>query len=382
MEGCWHYPVEILFGAGTLSSLSTQATEMGFKRPLVVLDPFLTQNREISAELESLKANSEAFALFDGIIPNPNEAVICQGVEAFKALQADGVIVIGGGSALDTGKTIALMSAQTRPLWDFIDEGDNFKRANPNIPKIIALPTTSGTGAEVGRASVIVNSEKHNKFIIFHPLMQPSLVIADPNLTLSVPPSLTAHTALDAFAHCLEAYCAPGFHPMADGIALEGMRLIYQNLEAAFHDGKNLEARAYLMSAAIMGATAFQKGLGAVHGLSHPVGARYNLSHGLLNALFMPEVLLFNQELIEEKMQRLSQYLGLPGEGTSAITEWLLGLYERLGLPKGLIQLGALEEDANTIASQALADPSTLTNPRPINEEDYKRLYLQTLKRK
>ncbi len=379
MEGNWHYPVEILFGTGKLSELAKSVQHQGFKRPLLVIDPFLLNNSTIQEMLVQLRAEVEALTIFQGIIPNPTGESIEDGVRCFRESQADGVIAIGGGSALDTAKTIALMGKQCRPLWDFIDEGDNYLRANDNIPSIIAIPTTSGTGAEVGRAAVIKNTAEQNKFIIFHPKMQPSLVIADPRLTLSVPKALTAYTALDAFAHCLEAYCAPGYHPMADGIAIEGMRLIAENLEIATADGQNLDARSHLMAAAIMGATAFQKGLGAVHGLSHPVGARYNLSHGLLNALFMPTVLRFNEPKISNKINRLCNYLGLEERSLQALINWLLALYQRLELPKGLAELGALKEDAALIARQALADPSTITNPRALTLADYERLYLSAI---
>lgn len=379
MDGVWHYPVEIHFGPGKISLLANEAVAMGFKRVLIVIDPFLLKLDSIKKVITELKSQLEMVAIFDGIKPNPDEHVIELGVIAFREIKGDGLIVIGGGSALDSGKTIAFMSAQQSPLWDFIDEGDNYLKANTDVAKIIAIPTTSGTGAEVGRASVIKDSVKNNKFIIFHPKMQPSLVIADANLTLSVPKDLTIHTALDAFSHCLEAYLAPGFHPMADGIALEGMRLIKNNLEKAVNDGQSIKARNYLMAAAIMGATAFQKGLGAIHGLSHPVGAKYNLSHGLLNAIFMPEVLLFNEAICKDKLIHLATVLNLTDKSERATYYWLIELYQRLDLCCQLAKLGAKKEDANEIAKLALADPSTQTNPRTLSKSDYKKLFLNCI---
>ena len=293
----------------------------------------------------------------------------CPGVQAYRGGGHDGVIAFGGGSALDAGKAIAFMSGQVRPMWDFEDVGDNWTRADlAGIAPSIAVPTTAGTGSEVGRVSVITDDETHTKRFIFHPRIMPVAVIADPELTVGMSPKITAATGMDALAHCIEAFCAPGFHPMADGIAMEGMRLIHAFLPVAYRDGRNIEARANMMAAATMGAVAFQKGLGAVHSLSHPLGAVYGTHHGLLNAVLLPYVLTFNREAIESRLARLSAYLGLEKTGFDGVMAWLLDLRREIGIPDNLKAVGIDDGKVATIARAALKDPTAPTNPVALSE--------------
>jgi alcohol dehydrogenase class IV len=296
-----------------------------------------------------------------------------------KAGNHDGVVAFGGGSALDAGKVIAFMAGQTRPMWDFDDIGDWWTRADPNgIAPIVAVPTTAGTGSEVGRAGVITQEATHTKKVIFHPLMMPKITICDPELTVGMPPHITAGTGLDALAHCLEAYCAPSYHPMAEGIAVEGIRLVKEYLPRAYRDGKDLEARAQMMSAAAMGATAFQKGLGAIHALSHPVGALYDTHHGLTNAVFMPYVLVYNREAVTEKIARLAAYIGLE-PGFEAFLHWVVGLREELKVPHTLEGLKVGPERFEEMSAMAPNDPTAGGNPVPISAESSRRLYEKAL---
>jgi alcohol dehydrogenase class IV len=299
---------------------------------------------------------------------NPDGEVVSEGVEAYKSSGCDGVLALGGGSPLDAGKAIALMVGQTRPLFDFVDEGDNYKRVKTDgVSPIVAIPTTAGTGSEVGRASIITNSTSKLKLIIFHPLMLPGRVIADPELTAGMPAKLTAATGMDALAHNLEAFCAPTFHPMAEGIALEGMRLISESLETAYKDGSNIKARSKMLAASLMGSAAFQKGLGAIHSLSHPLGGKYGTHHGLLNAVLMPYVLEFNKKALGQKWQRMQQVLG------DDPLEWVLGLRLRLGIPNTLSEVG-IPEEAVELASAASQDPSASTNPVPLDDATHRQL--------
>ena len=326
LRGNWNYPTSVRFGAGRISELGEAVKSAGMSRPLLVTDPRLAAMPMVKDALAGLAAAGLQAVVFSDIKPNPVAANVEAGLRALKSSGNDGVIAFGGGSALDAGKVIAFMAGQTRPMWDFEDIGDWWTRADPKgILPVVAVPTTAGTGSEVGRAGVITDETTHTKKVIFHPLMMPKVTICDPELTVGMPPAITAGTGMDALAHCLEAYCGPGYHPMADGIAVEGMRLVKENLARAYEQGSDLEARAHMMSAAAMGATAFQKALGAIHALSHPVGALYDTHHGLTNAVFMPYVLVFNRPAIEPRIARLSAYLGLeptlrrvPGLGAGA----------------------------------------------------------------
>ena len=360
----WNYPTAVRFGNGRIADLPAACKELGLKRPLLVTDPGIAKLPMIADALASLEAAGLATGLFSDVKPNPIGANVDAGVAAYRAGGHDGVIAWGGGSGLDVAKAIALMSGQTRPLWDFEDVGDWFTRADPaGIAPIIAVPTTSGTGSEVGRASVIVDEDSHTKKIIFHPKMMPAIVILDPALTVGLPPFITAATGIDALSHCLEAYCAPGFHPMADGIAVEGIRLIKAWLPRAVSDGQDLEARGYMQVAASMGATAFQKGLGGMHALAHPVGALYETHHGATNGVFMPYVLAFNRAAIDDRIARLAAYLGLAQPSFGSFLDWILDLRSTIGIPPGLSGLGVDGERFAEIAAMAERDPSAGGNP-------------------
>jgi alcohol dehydrogenase class IV len=360
----WNYPAPIRFGAGRIAELPDVCRSLGMERPLLVTDPGLAETPMVKSALASVLGA----ALFSAIHSNPVGADVEAGVRAYGDGRHDGVIAFGGGSALDVGKVVAFMSGQTRPLWDFEDVGDWWTRADPaGIAPIVAVPTTAGTGSEVGRAGVILDEESETKKIIFHPKMLPGAVILDPELTLGLPPHITAATGMDALSHCLEAYCAPGFHPMADGIAAEGMKLIRQWLPRAVSHGSDLEARGHMLVAASMGATAFQKGLGAMHALSHPIGALHGSHHGLTNAVVMPYVLAFNRPAVEERIARLAAYIGLPDTSFDGFLGWILDMRESLSVPHTLRELKVPSDRADQIARMAEADPSAGGNPLPFD---------------
>lgn len=376
LRGNWNYPTLIRFGAGRIAELADACREMGIKAPLLVTDPGLATLPMITNAVASLAAAGLRTALFADLQGNPVEANVTAGVQVFKAGAHDGVIAFGGGSALDTGKAIALMVGQSRPLWDFEDREDWFTRVHvAGIAPTIAVPTTSGTGSEVGRASVITDTRDHTKKIIFHPKMQPVVVIADPELTLGLPPAVTAAVGMDALSHNLEAYCSPFYHPMAEGIALEGMRLIKQWLPVAVRDGRNIEARSHMMIASTMGATAFQKGLGAMHSLSHPCSAHFNTHHGLTNAVVMPYVLAWNRAALEDKMVRLAAVLGLERCSFDGVLQWILQLRLDIGVPNTLAELNVTAAQAEALAQQAFEDPSTGGNPLPMTVAGFAQLY-------
>jgi hypothetical protein len=363
--GNWNYPTKIWSGPGRIAELAAACAVAGISKPLIVTDKGLGDSAIIAAAIVALTSAGLPHGLFAQVQGNPVGRNVDDGVAVYRSGGHDGVIAIGGGSGLDVGKAIAFMSGQNRPLWDFEDVGDWWTRADPaGIAPIIAVPTTAGTGSEVGRASVVVKEDVHEKKIIFHPKMLPLVVIADPELTVGLPPHITAATGIDAFVHCFEAYCAPGFHPMADGIALEGMRLVKDYLPRAVANGHDIEARAHMLAAASMGATAFQKGLGAVHSISHPVGAFYDTHHGLTNAVVLPYVMQFNRPAIAAKMPLLARTLGLGEGGYDAVLAWVLRLRETLGIPHALSALGVPGDQAERIGEHAQRDPSTGSNPR------------------
>jgi alcohol dehydrogenase len=364
MKANWNYPTSIRFGAGRIVELPDALKAAGIAKPLLVTDPGIRNLPMLATVLVNLESAGRAAAVFSGVQANPVDANVEAGIAAYRAGGHDGVIAFGGGSALDVGKVVAFMVGQTRPMWDFEDIGDWWTRADPaGIAPVIAVPTTAGTGSEVGRAGVITHAESHTKKVIFHPKMMPVITICDPELTVGLPSLLTAGTGMDALAHCLEAYCAPGYHPMAEGIAVEGMRLVKENLARVVVDGADIEARARMMSAAAMGATAFQKGLGGIHALSHPVGALYNTHHGMTNAVFMPYVLAFNAEAVSERMARLSKWLGLGRHGTTGVIDWILSLREAVGVPHTLAGLEVDGERIDEIAAAAEVDPTASGNP-------------------
>lgn len=373
----WSYPTAIRFGAGRISEIADACKVAGIKKPLLVTDRGLANMAITTKTLDLLEAAGLGRAMFSEVDPNPNEKNAAAGVKAYRNGGHDGVVAFGGGSGLDLGKLVAFLAGQTRPLWDFEDIGDWWTRADASaIAPIVAVPTTAGTGSEVGRASIITNSETAEKKIIFHPKFLPTVVICDPELTVGMPKMITAGTGLDAFAHCVEAYCSPHYHPLSQGIALEGMRLVKEYLPRAYADGTDIEARAQMMSAATMGATAFQKGLGAIHALSHPIGAMYHTHHGTTNAICMPAVLQFNRPAITDLMGHAANYLGIAG-GFDGFCDYVDTLNASLGIPRKLSGLGVENPDIDRIVAGALLDPSTGGNPVEMTKENTTKLLLE-----
>jgi alcohol dehydrogenase class IV len=374
LVGNWSYPTNIKFGAGRITEIGESCQQLGMQNPLLVTDRGLADLAITQQTRALIEASGIQHNLFSDVDANPTDKNLEAGVEVYKQGNHDGVIAFGGGSGLDLGKMIAFMAGQTRPVWDFEDIGDWWQRADNNaIAPIIAVPTTAGTGSEVGRASVIADTENHVKKIIFHPKVLPSIVISDPELTIGLPAHITAGTGLDAFAHCLEAYCSPHFHPMSQGIAIEGLRLVKEYLPRAYADGTDIEARANLMAAATMGATAFQKGLGAIHAISHPVGAVYNAHHGTTNAVCMPAVLKFNRSAIEDKIQNLANFLGIAG-GFDGFYGYVVTLNQSMSIPTGLRDLGVEEHRIPELAEMAAKDPSCGGNPIELTVENLTQL--------
>jgi len=372
LRGNWSYPTTIWAGPGRISELKAACSAAGTKRPLLVTDEGLAGAPMVKRALSSL-ANA---ALFGAVRGNPALRHVEAGLEAYRAGGHDGVVALGGGSALDVGKVVAFMIGQTRPLWDFEDIGEWWMRADAaRIAPIVAVPTTAGTGSEVGRAAVILNEETHQKKIIFHPKMMPRIVISDAELTVGLPRTVTAATGMDAFTHCFEAFCAPGFHPLADGVALEGMRLIHHYLPRACQDGSDIEARGEMLAAASMGATAFQKGLGAVHAIAHPVGSWFNTHHGLTNAVILPYVVTFNRSAIAQKTDIIARLLDLPQRGFDGFLAWLLAFRRELGIPHSLAELGVSADQAALIGREAAIDPSAGGNPIPVDAAALERIF-------
>lgn len=375
----WSYPTALKFGAGRIKELADHCKAAGMKKPLLITDRGLAPMAITQNALDILETNGLGRAIFADVDPNPNDINLAAGVKAFKDGGHDGVVAFGGGSGLDLGKCVAFMAGQTRPVWDFEDVGDWWTRASvEGIAPIVAVPTTAGTGSEVGRASVITNSASHVKKVIFHPKFLPAVTICDPELTVGMPKVITAGTGMDAFAHCLEAYSSPFYHPMSAGIALEGMRLVKEYLPRAYKDGTDIEARANLMSAAAMGAVAFQKGLGAIHSLSHPVGAIYNTHHGMTNAVVMPPVLRFNRSAIEDKIVRAAAYLGISG-GFDGFYDYVLKLREELGVPDKLAALGVGTDRIDEMSEMAIVDPTAGGNPVELTLDAAKKLFRECI---
>ena len=377
----WNYPTTMWVGENRINDIAQACNNLGITRPLLVTDKGLAQTEILKKTLSILDNNNLSVELYSNVIGNPTGTNVTEGVNYFNKNNCDGVIAFGGGSGLDVGKAIAFMSAQNLPLWDFEDVGDNWTKANSEkIAPIIAVPTTAGTGSETGRASVILNEETGVKNIIFHPKFLPSIVILDPILTLGLPAKITAATGMDALAHNLEAYCALGYHPMADGIALEGMRLINEWLLEAVNNGSNIEARQNMLTAASMGSTAFQKGLGAIHSLSHPVNALNNVHHGLSNAIFMPYVLTFNKDVIEQKIIKICEYLELKDRSFIGFINWVLDLRKKLEIPHKLSEVISEKDfDLDRLSKMALVDPSTAGNPKKLTENDMKIMYQHSM---
>jgi alcohol dehydrogenase class IV len=376
LHGNWNYPTAIRFGAGRIRELPAACRELGMRRPLLVTDEGLRDLPPVAAAVSACGDAGLDCEVFSDVQSNPVDDNVTAGVAAYREGGHDGVIALGGGSGMDAAKAIALMVGQDRPLFDFEDREDWYTRVSVSgMAPVLAVPTTSGTGSEVGRASVITDVSDHTKKIIFHPKMLPEIVIADPELTLGVPPHITAAVGMDALSHNLEAFCSPYYHPMAQGIALEGIRLIQQWLPVAYRDGANIKARAHMMVASTMGATAFQKGLGAMHSLSHPVSAVLGAHHGLTNAVVMPYVLQFNREAIKTEMEELARYLDLPQVSFAGVLDWVVSLRRELGIPETLSALGVTEDLADRLGPMAAADPSSGSNPLPCTAENMAALY-------
>ncbi|MDP5209161.1 iron-containing alcohol dehydrogenase [Microbulbifer sp. 2205BS26-8] len=379
----WHYPTTIWVGPGRVAELASACTELRVKHPLLVTDPTLAGLPLIERVRNLCVDRGLNLEIFSAIKPNPNSENIDCGVGLLRKKNCDGVIAFGGGSAIDAGKAIALMAGQRRPIWDFEDVGDNYRRVDTNgMLPVMAVPTTAGTGSEVGRVAVITDEKAQVKRLIFHPQLLPDIVILDAELTLGLPPGITAATGMDALSHHLESYCSPMYHPMAEGIALEGMRLIKKYLPRAYTTGTDLAARQQMLVAASMGATAFQRGLGAIHALAHPLGALHNKHHGLLNAVLMPYVLVANRPAIEAPMACLARYLqladGAPyGSGFESVLTWVLGLRKQLGIPHSLADIGIGTANADTIAQMAAVDPSATSNPISFGAEEYREIFLR-----
>ncbi|SLN41492.1 NAD-dependent methanol dehydrogenase [Roseovarius albus] len=375
----WSYPTAIKFGPGRIKELPEACAQAGMKKPLLVTDKGLAGLPITTETLDIMESAGLGRGLFSDVDPNPNELNLAAGVAAFNEGGHDGVIAFGGGSGLDLGKMVAFMAGQTRPVWDFEDVGDWWTRANADvIAPIIAVPTTAGTGSEVGRASVITNSVTHVKKIIFHPKVLPAVVICDPELTVGMPKFITAGTGLDAFAHCVEAFSSPHYHPMSQGIALEGMRLVKEYLPRAYNDGGDIEARAQMMSAAAMGATAFQKGLGAIHAMSHPIGAVFNTHHGTTNAVCMPTVLAFNAPAIAQRFDTVSAYIGIKG-GFDGFRAFVQEFNDSLGIPRHLAELGVTADAIPELAKEAVQDPSCGGNPIELTVDNLTNLFQTAL---
>ena len=377
----WNYPTTIWVGENRINDIAQACKSLNISKPLLVTDKGLAETEIVKKTLSILKDNNVSVELYFNVVGNPTGTNVDEGVESYHKNKCDGVIAFGGGSGLDVGKAIAFMSGQTLPIWDFEDVGDNWTKANSsNIAPIIAVPTTAGTGSETGRASVILNEKTGVKNIIFHPKFLPSIVILDPVLTVGLPPKITAATGMDALAHNLEAFCAPGYHPMADGIALEGIRLIDKWLIEAVNNGSNLDARMNMLTAASMGSTAFQKGLGAIHSLSHPINALNNIHHGLSNAIFMPYVLTFNKNVIEDKIIKICDYLEFKDKSFNGFISWVLDLRKKLEIPHKLSDV-VKEKDLqlDRLSKMALADPSTGGNPKKLSEVDMKIMYQHSM---
>lgn len=380
LTGNWNYPTSVRFGPGRLAELPAVCAEIGLQRPLLVTDPGLAALPLVQDAVESCAEQSLDIAVFADVQPNPRDANIVAGVAAFHAGAHDGVIAFGGGSALDAGKAIAFMTGQSRPIGDFEDIGDNWLRADTKgIAPIIAIPTTAGTGSEVGRASIIADDTAGRKRVIFHPAMMAKVVIDDPETTLALPPSLTAATGLDAFIHNFEAYCAPGYHPLADGIALEGMRLLAEWLPVAYAYGDDLQARSHVLAAASMGATAFQKGLGGVHAISHAVGSLYDTHHGLTNAVVLPYVLQHNADAIGHHAQQVMRFLGRPKQDVDALTDFILDFRRTLDIPNTLADIGVPDDRADAVAKLAFDDPTRPGNPKPLTSGDLRTIFVNAV---
>ena len=372
----WSFPTNIHIGPGRIKELANACRSIGINHPLLVTDPGLAALPIVRDTIAANEADGLPTGLFSEVKPNPLGSNVFSGVKAFISGKHDGIIAFGGGSAMDVGKLIAFIAGQSLSIWDFEDIGDYWRRANASaIAPIVAVPTTSGTGSEVGRAGVVIDETTNTKKVIFHPNMMPSIVICDPELVLELPENLTAWTGMDALVHCLEAYCANSYHPAAQGIAIEGLALIQNWLPRAVANGSDLEARTHMMTAAIMGAIAFQKGLGAIHAMSHPVGTFYDTHHGLTNAVFTPYVMSFNKPAIADRMRELARHLDLRSQSFNGVLDWTLQLREEFKIFHTAFELGVQLNDLEQLSMMAAADPTASTNPIPVDEASFRSIY-------
>lgn len=376
----WNYPTTIYFGVGAAQQIPDVCGELDMHRPLVITDRGLLNVPFVLDIVDRCKKSGLKAGLFGDVKGNPVGANVAAGIEQYRLGDFDGIIGVGGGSALDVAKTVALIGPGHQTLWQAGGQDEDWSTLPADqIAPVIAVPTTAGTGSEVGRSAVITHETTHTKKIIFHPAMMPKRVVADPILTRDLPPAFTAATGIDAFVHCFEALCAPGYHPMAEGIALEGMRLIAEALPKAYSNGDDMDARGKMLTAATMGATAFQKDLGGVHALAHAVGSLHDLHHGLLNAVLLPYVMVVNRDVIAEPMQRLGRVLNLPAPDFDGVLAWVLALRQQLAIPHRLVSLGVSAKDAEEVARRAAADACALGNPKPLSDEDYRQIFMDAL---
>jgi alcohol dehydrogenase class IV len=378
----WNYPTEIFCGAGALDTLAERCLLLGMRNPLLVTDPGMLPLEPLALLKAHLQQADITFAVFSDIASNPSMADVARGVATFNAGKHDSLIALGGGSAMDAAKGISLSAVDPEGLVRF--EWSQIIAHYPSLadfprlglPKLIALPTTAGTGSELGREAVLTQSEQNIKRVISHPELLPATVILDPVLTRGLPGALTAATGMDALTHHIEAFCSPLYHPMSSGIAVEGIRLIQQHLTDAHVDGQNIVAREGMLVASAMAAVAFQKGLGGVHALAHPLGARYHKHHGLLNAILLPYVLIANQQAISEDITRLARYLELKQPDFAGFLDWVLGLRKQLGIPHSLGEIGLDAEAAVWVGEQALADISSSdTNACVLDAAAYSQIF-------
>jgi alcohol dehydrogenase class IV len=380
LSGNWNYPNNLRTGAGRIAELAKCCQELGMSSPLLITDSGLADLPMVKNAVQSCIDAGLSCGLFSQIKSNPNGENVIDGVAAYHAGNHDGVIAFGGGSGLDAAKAVALMVGQKLPLWDFEDVGDNYlKVIEEGVAPIIAVPTTAGTGSEVGRASVITDEKEHIKRIIFHPLMLPTIVILDPELTVGLPPHITAATGMDALSHNLEALCSPFYHPLAEGIAVEGARLVKEYLPRAVNDGNDMEARTQMLVASMMGATAFQKGLGGMHALAHPLGALYDAHHGLLNAILMPYVLQANKEVIKERIERLARYMDLEDSSFEGFLAWVLDMRSQLKIPHSLAEINIDTTQQSLVAAMATEDPSAGGNPIKFTTDQYQQIFINAV---
>ncbi|KPK15061.1 MAG: alcohol dehydrogenase [Myxococcales bacterium SG8_38] len=375
----WSFPTRVVLGEGAAAQCATEAQQLGAKRVLLVSD----HGVERAGLLDSIRASLDSSGLPHECVldvsSNPLESEVATAAKIFQSFQADLILGVGGGSVMDVAKLVRLAATHPGPLAQYDDAIGGSAKINGPLPPMIAIPTTAGTGSEVGRSGVVTIEATNRKTVIFSPLLLPEVAILDPLMTRTMPSFMTAATGMDALTHCIEAYCAIGDHPMADAIALGGVRLCKKSLKAVVQDGSNLAARGDMLKAAMMGAVAFQKGLGACHSLAHPLSAEFKMHHGLANALCLPAVLDFNRVAVPERIAEIAHQLGVRGDDESTLSFECAGavraLRKSIGLPSNLRSQGITDEDLPRLAALAFADPCHELNPRKCSEDDLLALY-------